>query len=59
MQKATEEFAEDLDAIRGASDFKNGALEVLIEALRQGVGVFGEEEMRRVVGGGGGDGQEG
>ena len=43
------EFAEDLDRIRGADDFKDDALEILIAALRQGTGVFKEEEKRRIV----------
>lgn len=51
MQKATEEFAEDLDKIRNADDFRDGALEMLIFALKQGTDSWGEEEMRRVVGG--------
>ena len=50
MQQATKEFAEDLDKVRGADDFKDEALPILIHALRQGTAVFGEER-RRVVGG--------
>lgn len=49
LQRATVEFAEDLDKIRGADDFKDDALEILIAALRQGTGVFKEEEKRRIV----------
>lgn len=49
LQHATVEFAEDLDKIRRADDFKDDALEILIGALRQGTGVFKTEERRRVV----------
>ncbi len=49
LQRATVEFAEDLDKIRNADDFKDEALPVLIQALRQGTGLFSAEEQRRVV----------
>ena len=49
MQRATTEFAEDLDKIRGADDFKNDALSLLIGALQQGTECFSIEEQRRVV----------
>ena len=49
MQRATAEFSEDLDKIRGADDFKDDALEILIDSLRQGTGVFKAEEKRRIV----------
>lgn len=49
MQRATTEFAEDLDKIRGADDFKDDALPLLINALQQGTSVFSIEEQRRIV----------
>ncbi|KAH8661401.1 ribosome-assembly protein 3-domain-containing protein [Tricladium varicosporioides] len=49
MQQATTEFAEDLDKLRQASDFKDDALPILIEALQQGTGMWDAEERRRVV----------
>jgi ribosome assembly protein 3 len=51
MQRVTTEFAEDLDKIRVADDFKGAeSVEVLIRALRQGVDGWSMENMRRVVG---------
>lgn len=49
LQRVTTEFAEDLDKIRGADDFKGDALPILIEALKNGTSLFSEEEKRRVV----------
>jgi ribosome assembly protein 3 len=49
MQRATQEFAEDLDKVRGADDFRNDSLGILVGALRQGTEGFSAEERRRVV----------
>ena len=49
MQRATVEFAEDLDKIRGADDFKDDALLLLVNALQQGTSLFSIEEQRRIV----------
>jgi len=49
MQRATQEFAEDLDKIRGADDFKDDSVGILVGALRQGVEGFSVEERRRVA----------
>jgi ribosome assembly protein 3 len=49
MQKVTEEFADDLDHIRSADDFKDKALVVLVNALQQGMEIFSKEEQRRIV----------
>ena len=49
MQRATQEFAEDLDKIRGADDFKDDSVGILVGALKQGVEGFSTEERRRVV----------
>ncbi|MCJ1378034.1 hypothetical protein MMC17_001130 [Xylographa soralifera] len=50
LQAVTREFADDIDKVRNASDFKDSSLPILIEALRQGVGIYGEEERERVMG---------
>ncbi len=49
MQRATTEFSEDLDRLRGADDFKDDALPLLINALQQGASLFSIEEQRRIV----------
>lgn len=49
MQHATAEFSEDLDRLRGADDFKDDALLLLINALQQGTSMFSTEEQRRIV----------
>ena len=49
LQKATQEFAEDLDLIRGADDFRDDAFPLLLKALQQGTAVFSPEEQRRIV----------
>ncbi|KAF7943220.1 hypothetical protein EAE96_011155 [Botrytis aclada] len=50
LQRITTEFSEDLDKIREADDFNENALQMLVHALKQGTEVWGEEEMRRIVG---------
>ena len=58
LQRATREFAEDLDAVRAADDFSSSsgggggggaALRTLIGSLTQGVEMFSPAERRRVV----------
>jgi ribosome assembly protein 3 len=49
MQRATTEFSEDLDRLRGSDDFKDDALPLLVNALQQGASVFSIEEQRRIV----------
>ncbi|KAK3305547.1 ribosome-assembly protein 3-domain-containing protein [Chaetomium strumarium] len=49
LQRATKEFAEDLDKVRAADDFKNDALQILVSALQQGTTLFSPEEQRRIV----------
>ncbi|AEO67700.1 uncharacterized protein THITE_2170572 [Thermothielavioides terrestris NRRL 8126] len=49
LQRATKEFAEDLDKVRAADDFKNDALQTLISALQQGTAMFSAEEKRMIV----------
>lgn len=49
LQRATKEFAEDLDRVRTADDFKNDSLFVLLGALRQGTAMFSPDEQRRIL----------
>lgn len=49
LQRVTQEFAEDLDKVRGAEDFKNDALPLLIAALGQGTALFSPQEQRVIV----------
>lgn len=49
LQRATQEFAEDLDKVRAADDFKNDALQTLVAALQQGTAMFSAEEQRMIV----------
>ncbi|KUI58203.1 Ribosome assembly protein 3 [Cytospora mali] len=49
LQQATKEFAEDLDKIRNADDFRNDAIPILINALSQGTALFSSADQRRIV----------
>lgn len=49
LQRATKEFAEDLDKIRSADDFKNNAIPVLVNALSQGTSMFSPLDQRKIV----------
>jgi ribosome assembly protein 3 len=49
MKRATAEFSEDLDRLRGADDFKDDALPLLINALQQGTSLFSIGEQKRIV----------
>lgn len=49
LQRATKEFAEDLDKIRNADDFRNDAIPILINALSQGTAMFSPADQRRIV----------
>lgn len=49
LQRATKEFAEDLDKIRTADDFRNDAVSTLIDALSQGTAMFSPADQRRIV----------
>ncbi|TKA27892.1 hypothetical protein B0A50_03957 [Salinomyces thailandicus] len=53
LRQATREFANDLDKLRSASDFKaagGSSVTLLIEALKQGSTCFGKEERERIGG---------
>ncbi|TGJ86235.1 hypothetical protein E0Z10_g2550 [Xylaria hypoxylon] len=49
LQQSTKEFAEDLDKIRSADDFKGDALPVLIRSLQQGTSMFSAADQKRIV----------
>ncbi|KAI3393541.1 hypothetical protein diail_4178 [Diaporthe ilicicola] len=49
LQQATKEFAEDLDKIRNADDFKSEAISTLVSALSQGTAMFSPADQRRIV----------
>ncbi|PSR85468.1 ribosome-assembly protein 3-domain-containing protein [Coniella lustricola] len=49
LQRATKEFAEDLDTIRNADDFRNDAVPILINALSQGTTMFSPVDQRRIA----------
>ncbi|KAG8162856.1 hypothetical protein KVR01_007334 [Diaporthe batatas] len=49
LQRATKEFAEDLDKIRKADDFRSEAIPTLVSALSQGTAMFSPADQRRIV----------
>ncbi|KAJ4406968.1 hypothetical protein N0V82_010008 [Gnomoniopsis sp. IMI 355080] len=49
LQRATQEFSEDLDKVRNADDFRNDAIPVLVNALSQGTSMFSSADQRRIV----------
>lgn len=53
LRQAAKEFSDDLDKLRGASDFKGqSSVELLVGALKQGGACFSPDERSRVGGGG-------
>ncbi|KAF6812543.1 hypothetical protein CSOJ01_05092 [Colletotrichum sojae] len=49
LQRTTQEFAEDLDKVREADDFKVDSLPFLIHALQQGTALYSAADQARVV----------
>ncbi|MCJ1477125.1 hypothetical protein MMC13_005796 [Lambiella insularis] len=49
LQAVTREFADDIDKVRNASDFRESSLPILIDALRQGAAIYGNDERERVM----------
>ncbi|KAG4436641.1 hypothetical protein IFR05_007899 [Cadophora sp. M221] len=49
MQRATTEFADDLERLRTSEDFKDEAVPMLIAALKGGTAMFSMEEKKRIV----------
>jgi ribosome assembly protein 3 len=50
LRKVAAEFADDLDKVREAQDFKASSVPMLIHALKRGESLFSVEERRRVAG---------
>ncbi|KAI1080284.1 ribosome-assembly protein 3-domain-containing protein [Whalleya microplaca] len=48
LQQCTKEFAEDLDKIRNADDFKGDAVAMLINSLQGGTSMFSAADQKRV-----------
>ncbi|KAF4892460.1 Ribosome assembly protein 3 [Colletotrichum viniferum] len=49
LQRTTQEFAEDLDKVREADDFKAESLPFLIHALQQGTALYPATDQQRVM----------
>lgn len=49
LRTITQELAEDLDKVRGAPDFGDAALPLLVHALQQGEACFSQVEKARVM----------
>ncbi|KAI1771589.1 ribosome-assembly protein 3-domain-containing protein [Hypoxylon cercidicola] len=49
LQQSTKEFAEDLDKIRNAGDFKGDAVAMLVKSLQQGTSLFSAADQERIV----------
>ncbi|KAI0879830.1 ribosome-assembly protein 3-domain-containing protein [Annulohypoxylon maeteangense] len=49
LQQSTKEFAEDLDNIRNADDFKGDAVGMLVKSLQQGITLFSTIEKERIL----------
>ncbi|KAI2603007.1 ribosome-assembly protein 3-domain-containing protein [Hypoxylon fragiforme] len=49
LQQSTKEFAEDLDKIRNADDFKGDAIAMLVQSLQQGTSLFSTADQKRVI----------
>jgi hypothetical protein len=48
LQQITQEFGDDLDKLRQSKDFNDNSLVMLIDALKQGVNIF-DQEQRAVI----------
>lgn len=51
LRQMTGEFADDLDRMRGANDFTDASLPVLIQALKECAATYTEEQKGKIVGG--------
>ncbi|GKT63755.1 ribosome assembly protein 3 [Colletotrichum tofieldiae] len=49
LQRTTQEFAEDLDKVREADDFKADSVPFLVHALQQGTALYSARDQERVV----------
>jgi len=48
LRQLTSDFAEDLDKIRSASDFRNSSVSMLVDALKQGRACFDRQERQGI-----------
>ncbi|KAF2219920.1 cytochrome P450 [Elsinoe ampelina] len=48
LRQATKEFGDDLAKLQKAPDFKNGSLEIIVEALKQGRTTISEKDRARI-----------
>jgi ribosome assembly protein 3 len=49
LQQAAKEFAEDLDKVRKAHDFKDHSVTYLVHALQQGTSLFSAADQERLA----------
>ncbi|WYZ43049.1 hypothetical protein EsH8_VI_000748 [Colletotrichum jinshuiense] len=49
LQRTTQEFAEDLDKVREADDFKAESFPFLVHALQQGIALYSAKDQERVA----------
>jgi len=49
LQRATKEFAEDLDKVRNADDFRAESVAHLVHALQQGTALIPPNDQGRIV----------
>ncbi|KAK1968584.1 hypothetical protein LY78DRAFT_419861 [Colletotrichum sublineola] len=49
LQRTTQEFAEDLDKVREAEDFKADSVPFLVHALQQGTALYSALDQERVA----------
>ncbi|KAI1399724.1 ribosome-assembly protein 3-domain-containing protein [Hypoxylon fuscum] len=49
LQQSTKEFAEDLDKVRNADDFKGDAVAMLVKSLQQGTSLFSAADQKRIL----------
>ncbi|KAG8529290.1 uncharacterized protein KY384_005925 [Bacidia gigantensis] len=49
LRQVTADFADDIEKLRTASDFKESSVPVLIQALKEGAANFTEKEKREMM----------
>lgn len=50
LRAVTKQFANDLERLRSAPDFKDSSVPILIKALKQGAGLFDHKQRDRLIG---------
>lgn len=48
LRQTTQEFADDLDKLRTASDFNDRSVELLVDSLQKGTACFSKQDRIRV-----------